>query len=142
MAGRLRSSRMNENVLQEGLERGIVEMGDEMKGVLWKIERSRDISQEGLRSTLLKGFESMSRVMENAMKRVGERLVEEGRRRDRVDRELEERVCRLEERLTDKEREQESEERKREERLALVREKKGCSCSRNGSVRKRQEGER
>jgi hypothetical protein len=36
MAGRLRSSRMNEKVLQEGLERGIVEMGDEMKGVLWK----------------------------------------------------------------------------------------------------------
>jgi hypothetical protein len=108
---------MNEKVLQEGLERGIVEMGDEMKGVLWKIERSRDISQEGLKSTVLKGFESMSRVMENAMKRVGERLVEEGRRRDRVDREIEERVCRLEERLTDKEREQESEERKREERL-------------------------
>ena len=104
---------MNEKVLQEGLERGIVEMGDEMKGVLWKIERSRDISQEGLKSTVLKGFESMSRVMENAMKRVGERLVEEGRRRDRVDREIEERVCRLEERLTDKEREQESEERKR-----------------------------
>ena len=52
-------------------------------------------------STVLKGFESMSRVMESAMKRVGERLVEEGRRRDRVDREIEERVCRLEERLAD-----------------------------------------
>jgi hypothetical protein len=31
------------------------------------------------------------------MKRVGERLVEEGRKRDRVDREIEERMCRLEE---------------------------------------------
>jgi hypothetical protein len=59
----------------------------------------------------------MSRVMESAMKRVGERLVEEGRRRDRVDREIEERVCRLEERLADKERERKSEERRREERL-------------------------
>jgi hypothetical protein len=117
MAGRLRSSRMNDNVLEEGLKRGIVEMGDEMKGVLWKIERSRDISQEGLKSTVLKGFESMSRVMENAMKRIGEKLVEEGRRQDRVDREIEERVCRLEERMTKKERERKSEERRREERI-------------------------
>jgi hypothetical protein len=70
MASRLRSSRMNEKVLEEGLNRGIVEMRDEMKDMLWKIERSRDISQEGLKSTVLKGFESMSRVMENAMKGV------------------------------------------------------------------------
>ena len=112
MAGRLRSSRMNEKVLQEGLERGIVEMGDEMKGVLWKIERSRDISQEGLRSTLLKGFESMSRVMEKAVKNIGERMIKEGRRRDRGDREVEERLCRLEERMADKGRERGCEERR------------------------------
>jgi hypothetical protein len=64
MAGRLRSSRMNESVIEEGLKKGIVEMGDEMKGLLWKIERSRDNSQEGLKSTVPKGFESMSKVME------------------------------------------------------------------------------
>jgi hypothetical protein len=52
MAGRRRSSRMNEGVIEEGLKRGIVEMGDEMKGLLWKIERSRDNSQEGLKSTV------------------------------------------------------------------------------------------
>jgi hypothetical protein len=117
MASRLRSSRMNEKVLEEGLKRGIVEMRDEMKDMLWKIERSRDISQEGLKSTVLKGFESMSRVMENAMKGVGERLLEEGRRRDRGDREIEERVCRLEERMADKDRVQKTEERRREERI-------------------------
>jgi len=66
MAGRLRSSRMNENVLEEGLKKGMVEMRDEMKGLLWKIERSRDISQEGMMSTVLKGFEAMSKVMVNA----------------------------------------------------------------------------
>ncbi len=42
MAGRLGSSRMNESVIKEGLKKGIVEMGDEVKGLLWKIERSRD----------------------------------------------------------------------------------------------------
>ncbi len=74
MAARLRSSRMNENVLEEGLKKGMVEMRDEMKGLLWKIERSRDISQEGMKSTVLKGFEAMSKVMVNAMERVGESI--------------------------------------------------------------------
>ena len=117
MAGRLRSSRMNESVLEVGLKKGMVEMRDEVNSLLWKIERSRDISQEGLKSTVLKGLDSMLRVMENALKRVGERLVEEGRRRDRGDREIEERMCRLEERMADKERERKSEERKREEKI-------------------------
>jgi len=120
MAGRLRSSRMNESVIEEGLKRGSVEMGDEMKGLLWKIERSRDISQEGLKSTVLKGFESMSRVMEKAMKNIGEKVIEEGRRRDRGDKEIEERLCRLEERMADKERERGGEERRREERIREI----------------------
>ncbi len=38
MAGRLRSSRVNDNVLEEGLRKGMVEMKDGMKGLLWKIE--------------------------------------------------------------------------------------------------------
>jgi len=120
MAGRLRSSRMNENLLEEGLKRGMVDMRDEMSVLLWKIERSRDISQEGLKSTVLKGFVAISRAMENAVERVGERLVEEARRRDRGDREIEERVCRLEERMGDKEREQKSEVRRKEERIQAM----------------------
>jgi hypothetical protein len=117
MAGRLRSSRMSEGVIEEGLKRGIVEMGNEMRGLLWKIERSRDNSQEGLKSTVLKGFESMSRVMEKAMKNIGDKVIEEGRRRDRGDRETEERLCRLEERMRDKGRERGGEERRWEERI-------------------------
>jgi hypothetical protein len=117
MAGRLRSSRMNESVIKEELKKGIVEMGDEVKELLWKIERSRDNSLEGLKSTVLKGFESMSRVMEKAMKNIGERIIEEGRRRDRGDIEIEERLCRLEERMADKGRERGGEERRRDERI-------------------------
>ncbi len=98
MAGRFRSSRMNETVLDEGMRKGMDEMRDELKGILWKIERSRDISPEGLKSMVLKGFESMSRVMENAIRRVWDKLAEEGRRRDRGEREMDERISRLEER--------------------------------------------
>ncbi len=75
MAGSLRSSRMNESVKEEVLKRCMVEMGDDMKGLLWKIERRRDISQEGLKSTVLKGYESISKVMERAIKNIGERMV-------------------------------------------------------------------
>jgi predicted metal-dependent phosphoesterase TrpH len=108
---------MNESVMEEVLKRGVLEMGDDMKGLLWKIERSRDISQEGLKSTVLKGFESMSKVMERAIKNIGERMVEERRRRDSGDREIEERLCRLEERIADKGIERRGEERRRDERI-------------------------
>jgi hypothetical protein len=118
---------------------------------LWKIERSRDSSHEGLKSTVLKGFESMSRVMERAMKNIGERMVEERRRRDRGDREIEERLCRLEERIADKGREtgvKRGGERKgyrtwsgrwRKKRLVMAGERSDCRCLRNESRRKRKE---
>ena len=54
----------------------------------------------------------MSRVMEKAVKNIGERMIKEGRRRDRGDREVEERLCRLEERMADKGRERGCEERR------------------------------
>jgi hypothetical protein len=55
--------------------------------------------------------------MEKAMKNIGERLIEEGRRQDRGDREIEERLCRLEERMADKGGKRGGEERRREERI-------------------------
>ncbi len=48
IAGRLRSSRMSDSVLEEGLRKGVRDMWDEMNVLLWKVERSRDISQEGM----------------------------------------------------------------------------------------------
>jgi predicted metal-dependent phosphoesterase TrpH len=108
---------MNESVMEEVLKRCMVEMGDDMKGLVWKIERSRDISQEGLKSIVLKGFESMTKVMERVIKNIGERMAEERRRRDSVDREIEERLCRMEERIADKGVERGSDERRREERI-------------------------
>jgi hypothetical protein len=73
-----------------------------MKGIVWK------------------GFESMGKVVENTIRRVGDRLVDEGRRRDRGERELEERICRLEEMKVVKERTQVNEERKREVRIQML----------------------
>jgi hypothetical protein len=96
MAGRLCSSRMSDSVLEEGLRKGVRDMRDEMNVLLWKIERSRDVSQEGMKVIVRKGFEAMAGAMEKVMNRVGERMVEENRRRDRADRALEERMQGLE----------------------------------------------
>jgi hypothetical protein len=92
MAGRLRSSRMNEQVLEEGLRKGVDELRDGLKGLLGKIERSRDMSQEGMKGMVWKGFESMGMMVDKTIRSVGDRLAEEGRRRDRGERELEERI--------------------------------------------------
>ena len=43
MDGRLRSSRMRDSVMEEGLRKGARDMRDEMNVLIWKIERSRDI---------------------------------------------------------------------------------------------------
>jgi hypothetical protein len=50
----------------------------------------------------LKGFESVSKGLDRAIINIGERMVEEKRRRDIGDREIEERLCRLEERMANK----------------------------------------
>ncbi len=104
-------------MLEEVLRKGMVEMKDGMKGLLWKIERSRDISQEGIKCIVMKGFEAMSVVIEGAVRKIGERLVEEGRRRDRGERELVERLRLLEEETFSRERARMSAERTREERM-------------------------
>jgi hypothetical protein len=89
---------MSDSVLEEGLRKGVRDMRDQMNVSIWKIERSRDISQEGMKVIVRKGFEAMAGAMEKVMNGVGERMVEEKGRRDRADRALEERIQWLEER--------------------------------------------
>ncbi len=54
-------------MLEEGLRKGARDMRDEMNVLIWKIERSRDISQEGMKGIVRKGFEAMAGAMEKAM---------------------------------------------------------------------------
>jgi len=117
MAGRLRSSRMNESVLGEGLRRGMIEMNEGMKRVLGKIESSRDLTYEGVKNSVMRGFEGMAMVLEKAVKGIGERLAEDVRKKDRGERELEERIKWLEDRVCLQRRGGVDEERKREERV-------------------------
>jgi hypothetical protein len=108
---------MNESVLEEGLRRGMIEMNEGMKRVLGKIESTRDVSQGGVKSTVMRGFEGMAMVLEKAVKGIGERVAHEMRRKDREERELEERIKWLEERMCMKRAAGQDEERGREGRM-------------------------
>ena len=108
---------MNDNLLEKGLRMGIEEMDEGMKRVLGKVERSRDVSHEDVKSTVLKGLKGMAMVMEKAVKGIGERLAEEVRVKDRVERELEDRIKWLEDLVGIQRRDKEKEEKGREERL-------------------------
>ncbi len=57
-----------------------------MSMLIWKIERSRDISQEGVKVIVRKSFEAMAGAMVRVMNGIGERMVEEKKRRDKVTR--------------------------------------------------------
>jgi hypothetical protein len=111
---------MRDSVLEEGLRKGVRDMRDEMNVLLWKIERSRDISQEGMKVIVRKGFEAMAGAMEKVMNGVGERMVEEKGRRDRADRALEERMQWLEERNISEGKARGREDRGREERMRIL----------------------
>jgi hypothetical protein len=111
---------MSDSVLEEGLRKGVRDMRDEMNVLLWKIERSRDISQEGMKGIVRKGFEAMAGAVEKVIYGVGERMVEEQRRRDRADRELEERMQWLEDKNFNEGKVREREDRGREERLQIL----------------------
>jgi hypothetical protein len=120
MAGKLRSSKMSDSVLEEGLRKDVRDMRDEMNILLWKIERSRDITQEGMKGIVRKGFEAMAGAMDRVMNGVGERIVEEKRRRDRIERALEERIHWIEDRDFNERKLREREESAREERLKIL----------------------
>jgi hypothetical protein len=114
---------MSDSVLEEGLRKGVRDMRDEMNMLIWKIERSRDISQEGMKGIVRKGFEAMAGAMERVMNGIGERMVEEKKRRDRVTRGLEDRIQWIEDRDFNERKVREWENRGREERLLRLEQK-------------------
>jgi hypothetical protein len=114
---------MSDSVLEEGLRKGVRDMRDEMNMLIWKIERSRDISQEGMKGIVKKGFEAMAGAMERVMNGIGERMVEEKKRRDRVTRGLEDRIQWIEDRDFNERKVREWENRGREERLLRLEQK-------------------
>jgi hypothetical protein len=87
------------------------------------MEKSRDISQEGMKGIVRKGFEAIAGAMERVMNGIGERMVQEKKRRDMVTRGLEERIQGMENRDFNERKMRERENRGREERLLVLEQK-------------------
>jgi hypothetical protein len=59
MSRRLRSQKEEESGVEQVLERMVKGMRNEMNTVLWKIERSRDVSPEALKNMVRNGLDAM-----------------------------------------------------------------------------------
>ena len=133
MARRMTSTKEVQFELGYVFEKMVKGMRNEMSTVLWKIERSRDLSPEAIRGMLKNGLESMVGAVEKVMNGVSDGIAKEWRAREKEDKEAEERARKTEDRRVREERDREERERKMEERL------KGEAKDREQQIRKLEE---
>jgi hypothetical protein len=128
----VRSRSSKENVFEQGsvFKRIVKGMGNEMSTVIWKIERSRDLSPESIRGMLKNCLESMDGAVEKVMNSVSDGMARKWRTWDKEEKECEERARSIEGRRDRDMRDGEERERKREERLKVLEEQieKKASC--------------
>jgi hypothetical protein len=99
MARRLRSAKEDEYELGYVFERMIKGLRNEMNTVLWKMERSRDMSPEALKNIMKNGLEAMVGAVEKVMNGVSDGLAKERKGREQEEMQREERVRKMEERI-------------------------------------------
>ena len=104
-------------------ERMVKGMRNEMNTVLWKIERSRDLSPEGIRCMLKNGLESMVGAVEKVMNGVSDGMAKEWRVKDKEEKESEDRARKLEDQREREARDREERGRKVEERMKVLEER-------------------
>ncbi len=77
MSRRLRSQKEEENGVEQVLEKMVKGLRNEMNTVIWKIERSRDVSPEALKYMVRNGLDAMVGAVEKAMYGVSDGLAKE-----------------------------------------------------------------
>ncbi len=82
MSSRLRSQREEESGVEQVFERMVEGMRNEMNTVLWKIERSRDVSPEALKNMVRNGLDAMVGAVEKAMYGVRDGLAKERKEKE------------------------------------------------------------
>jgi hypothetical protein len=117
MAGRLRSTRVADKECELIMQKTVTDMREEVKEVLWKIERSKDLSPAGLKGIVRKGMEDMSVAVEKAITSVSERITAERKRTEQRENEYLERIAGLEELERKEKRKREFQLKDKEERL-------------------------
>jgi hypothetical protein len=138
MSRRLRSQKEDESGVEQVLERMVKGMRNEMNTVIWKIERSRDVSPEAVKNMVRNGLDAMVGAVEKVMYGVSDGLAKERKEKEQREddgkwrsvrdneireerrRKEEEKVRKLEEKLERMQRENEDRWRERDERLKVI----------------------
>jgi hypothetical protein len=138
MSRKLRSQKIDKDEVEQVFDRMVKGMRNEMNTVMWKIERSRDVSPEALKNMFKNGLEAVVGAVEKIMYGVSDGLAKErkekeqkeeakrlllerenGKREERR-RTEEERIRKLEEKMERVVRENEEKWTEREERLRAM----------------------
>ncbi len=138
MSRRLRSQKEEENGVELVFERMVKGLRNEMNTVLWKIERSRDVSPEALKNMVKNSLDAMVGAVEKVMYGVSDGIAKERKEKEQREedkkwrlvrdkeikeerrRKEEEKVRKLEEKLERMKRENEERWRERDERLRAM----------------------
>jgi DNA repair exonuclease SbcCD ATPase subunit len=138
MSRRLRSQKEEESGIEQVLERMVKGMRNEMNTVIWKIERSRDVSPEAVKNMVRNGLDSMVGAVEKVLYGVSDGLAKERKEKEQREddakwrsvrdieireerrRKEEEKVRKLEAKLERMQRENEDRWRERDERLKVI----------------------
>jgi hypothetical protein len=120
MSRRLRSQKEEGNGVEQVLDRMVKGMRNEMNTVIWKIERSRDVSPEALKYMVKNGLDAMVGAVEKAMYGVSDGLAKERKEREQKEEDKKWRMARDSEKEEEKRRREEERVRKLEEKLERV----------------------
>jgi hypothetical protein len=120
MSRRLRSQKEGETEVEQVFERMVRGMRNEMNTVIWKIERSRDVSPAALKNMVKNGLDAIVGAVEKAMYGVSDGLAKERKEREQREEDKNWRTVRDNERKEDWRRKEEEKVRKLEEELERV----------------------
>jgi hypothetical protein len=120
MSRKLRSQKEVEHGIEQVFERMVKGMRNEMNTVVWKIERSRDVSPEALKNMVRNGLDAMVGAVEKVMYGVSDGLAKERKEKEQREEDKKWRLVRDNEIKEERMRKEEEKVRKLEEKLEKV----------------------
>jgi hypothetical protein len=120
MSRRLRPRKEEEDGVEQVFDRMVKGMRNEMNMVIWRIERSRDVSPEALKNMVKNGLDAMVGAVEKVMYGVSDGLAKERKEQEQNEEDKKWRLVRDNETREERRRREEERLRKLEEKLERV----------------------
>jgi hypothetical protein len=112
MSRKLRSRKEEEDGVEQVFDRMVKGMRNEINTVIWRIERSRDVSPEALRNMVKNGLDAMVGAVEKAMNGISDGLAKERKEQEQKEEDNKWRLVRENETREERRRKQEERVRK------------------------------